>query len=224
MQQGYQCGMLWGASLAVGAEAYRRTNNVHQAQSVAIKATQYIMDSFIKRERTINCREITHCDFNSNWSFAKYFFSGRFLHCFDLAQKWAPEAVQSAMKGLNKIPPKNCGACINCASRVIQLMGGTEEEMAMVAGFAGGLGLSGSGCGALSAAIWKKSLDWCKENNKKSSFKNSNAKETIESFLTQETKILCSEITNRTFKNIDEYTAFIKAGGCTNLINSLSTQ
>ena len=24
LQQGYQCGMLWGASMAVGAEAYRR--------------------------------------------------------------------------------------------------------------------------------------------------------------------------------------------------------
>ena len=27
LQQGYQCGMLWGASMAVGAEAYRRNND-----------------------------------------------------------------------------------------------------------------------------------------------------------------------------------------------------
>ena len=35
-KQGYQCGMLWGASLAVGAEAYRRSDNRDQAIGVAI--------------------------------------------------------------------------------------------------------------------------------------------------------------------------------------------
>ena len=102
MQKGHQCGMLWGASLAIGAEAYRRCNNKNEAIRVAINATRHIMESFSKRENTINCRDITNCDFSNKWSYAKYFFSGRFLHCFDLAQKWAPEAVISAIEGLSK--------------------------------------------------------------------------------------------------------------------------
>jgi hypothetical protein len=214
--------MLWGASMAVGAEAYRRINNLNQAQVVAIQATQNIMASFYKRENTINCREITHCDFSSNWSFAKYMFSGRFLHCFDLAQKWAPEAVQTAMKSLNETPPDNAREFLNCASQVIKRMGGTEEEMVMVAGFAGGLGLSGSGCGALSAAIWKKSLEWCKDNNKKTSFKNPQAKEVMTRFYQENDEtILCSDISGERFSNISAHITYLKNGGCAKLIATL---
>ena len=33
-------------------------------------------------------------------------------------------------------------------------MGATDEQMVTVAGFAGGMGLSGKACGALAAAVW----------------------------------------------------------------------
>ena len=35
IRQGYQCGMLWGSTLAAGAEAYRRTEN--EGQSIALR-------------------------------------------------------------------------------------------------------------------------------------------------------------------------------------------
>ena len=57
MQKGHQCGMLWGASLAVGAEAYRNCENQNQAIAVSVNATQKLMMSFSERENTINCRE-----------------------------------------------------------------------------------------------------------------------------------------------------------------------
>ncbi len=41
---------------------------------------------------------------------------------------------------------------------------GTEEESIMVAGFAGGIGLSYNGCGALGAALWYKMLNWGENN------------------------------------------------------------
>jgi len=90
MQKGHQCGMLWGSALAVGAEAYRRCNDLDQAIGVAIIATQHVMASFLDMENTINCRDITHCDFSTRWSFAKYFFSGRILYCFKMANKFVP--------------------------------------------------------------------------------------------------------------------------------------
>ena len=46
-------------------------------------------------------------------------------------------------------------------------MGGTPEEIQAVAGFAGGLGLSGNGCGALAAALYQKALSLAKENPKR---------------------------------------------------------
>ena len=106
MQKGHQCGMLWGASLAVGAEAYHQCNNQNQSIRVAINATQRIMESFSKREHTINCRDITKCDFSNNLSFAKYFISGRFLHCFDLAENGLLKLYNQLLKGYHIRKPK----------------------------------------------------------------------------------------------------------------------
>ena len=47
---------------------------------------------------------------------------------------------------------------MSCASEVVKKMGTSNEEIVMVAGFAGGLGLSGSACGVLSAVISIKTL------------------------------------------------------------------
>ena len=48
---------------------------------------------------------------------------------------------------------------ISCASEVAAKMGASDEEMVMVAGFAGGLGLSGNACGAL-AVIRQGHFHW----------------------------------------------------------------
>jgi hypothetical protein len=223
MQKGHQCGMLWGASLAIGTEAYRICENKNEAIRVAVNATQNIMTSFSKREQTINCKDITRCNFSSKLSFAKYFFSGRFLHCFDLAQQWAPEAVKAAYDSLSNKETVSQKECMSCATEVARKMGASEEEMIMVAGFAGGLGLSGAACGALSAAIWMKSLQWCREELKKSPLKNSGSKRVLNTFYhSTDSKILCSDITGEQFKNIDNHTKFIKKGGCAGLINTLA--
>jgi hypothetical protein len=229
LQKGHQCGMLWGASLAAGAEAYRRCDDLNQAMRIAILATQNLMRSFEQRENTVNCREITRCDFSSRLSFAKYFFSGRFLHCFDLAEKWAPEAIEAALESL-AVPPedsKNAPTLnqpvLNCASEVARKMGASDEEMVMVAGFAGGLGLSGNACGALATTIWMGTLSWCRKYEEKSSMKNPNAKATLKSFEDFIGKrMLCTEIAGREFSSIDEHSTFIQIGGCASLIEKLA--
>jgi len=180
-QQGYQCGMLWGTSMAVGAEAFRRYEDVDKAIGVTIKATQHVMESFKKRTDTIECYDITNCDWSSKMSMAKYFFTGKFLSCFTLAEEWAPEAIEEAEEGLAKewgLPNE----CISCASEVAKNMGANAEEMVMVAGFAGGLGLSGNGCGALCAAIWMKNLARCKKSGK-TSYKDPDSDENIEKII-----------------------------------------
>ncbi|WP_378174984.1 C-GCAxxG-C-C family (seleno)protein [Aquimarina sp. SS2-1] len=223
MQKGHQCGILWGASLAVGAEAYRTCKDQNQAIQVAINATQHLITSFSKRESTINCRDITHCDFSSKLSMTKYMLTGRFLHCFKLAGQWAPEAVQAALKGLSNKNNEPSKACVSCATEVAKKMGASDEEMIMVAGFAGGLGLSGEGCGALAAAIWMKSLIWCQEEAKKSSLKNPYSKKLLDIFYhNTDSKIICSEITGKHFETIDDHTEFIKNGGCNKLIEILA--
>lgn len=222
MAKGYQCGMLWGASLAVGAECFKRFENRNEAIGVAILATQQLMQSFLKREESIDCKEITNCDFSSKLSFAKYILTGRVFHCFNLAEKWVPEAIETAKQSLKQEALELPQICISCASEVAKKMGANDEEMIMVAGFAGGLGLSGNACGALSAAIWMNSIKWCKENQKKSSFNNPNANSTLQKFIeTTKSEMLCEKISGQRFDTLEKHTEFIEKGGCRKLITVL---
>jgi len=222
MKKGYQCGMLWGASLAVGAEAYKVCAHRSQAIAVSIEATKILMDSFETHESTTQCREITHCDFESKLSFVKYMFSGHFLHCFQLAEYWAPEAVNKAKKAIQD-KPFEFEHAVSCATEVAQRMGASEKEMVMVAGFAGGLGLSGSGCGALSAALWMNALKWCREHESKSSTKDPKAKELMRAFkVFTDEKYLCKDISQTQFNSVKEHTDYIKNGGCRELIEELA--
>jgi hypothetical protein len=105
-------------------------------------------------------------------------------------------------------------------------MGGTEEESVMVAGFAGGLGLSGNACGALAAAIWFKMLLWSRDHPGKTPkmMKNPDVEAIINKFLTQtDSKMLCKDIAQKTFGNINEHTEYLKSGGCSELIETLAS-
>lgn len=224
MKQGYQCGMLWGSSLAVGAESFRRSENHDQAIGLAITATQHLMESFKDRTKSLDCLEITKCDWSSKLSMAKYFITGHFLSCFKLAAKWAPEAIQSATEGLSHKQADLPQRPISCASEVARKMGATDEEIVMVAGFAGGLGLSGNACGALTAAVWMNSLVWCRENpTGKAGYPNPAAAKTLEVFReAADYEFLCHKITGKRFETIDDHTEFIKNGGCDKLITALA--
>jgi len=222
MKQGYQCGMLWGASLAVGAEAYKTCTHTSQAIIVAVEATRSLMTSFVDQEQSSQCWEITRCDFTNNFSLAKYLFSGRFLHCFQMAEDWAPEAVATARKALDS-KPHNFDYSMSCATEVARKMGASDEEAIMVAGFAGGLGLAGSGCGALSAAIWMSALEWSRANEKGSATKDQHGKEILKSFLHQTDGLVqCKDICERGFDSLNEHTTYMMEGGCHSLIEQLS--
>lgn len=229
MLKGHQCGMLWGASLAVGAEAYRRSQNSDEAIRLAIIATQKLLESFSKRTNTINCRDITHSNMDSFFGLTKYMIKTMLQGmnnstCFNLAENWLPEAIQSAKEGLSQEATfSKTQKAISCATEVAKKMGATDEEQIIVAGFAGGLGLSGNACGALSTAIWLNSLKWVKENPDKSAFKNKNAKAALKVFNTEtNSEMLCQNLCQQQFKSVEEHTQFIKNGGCSKLIETLA--
>ncbi len=228
LQKGHQCGMLWGATLAIGAEAYRRGKDVDEAITLAIKTTQKLLESFTRRTNTVNCSEITGCNMDSFFGLAKYMLKVTLKgmnnsDCFNLAEDWVPEAIESARDGLSQnysdLPQKP----LSCASIVAEKMGATKEQMITVSGFAGGLGLSGEACGALSAAIWMTSLAWANEHPEKSAYKNKYAKDKLKIFNeATNNEMLCHKICGQQFKTIDEHTEFIKNNGCIKLIDALS--
>lgn len=228
-QKGYQCGMLWGAALAVGAESFRRHRDSSEAIASAITSSQFLVESFTKRTKSVNCRDITRVDFENRLDMAIYMFKTvmrGFIYspCFNLIVKWTPEAIQSANKGLSEKTIQS-QPCMSCATEVIKKMGASDEEAIMVAGFAGGIGLSGNGCGALSATIWYKMLDWGKKNPGKtpSYFNNQDVKIILRAFYIQtDSEMLCSKICGKQFTSIDEHTEYIRNGGCGKLIDALA--
>lgn len=228
MQKGHQCGMLWGATLAVGTESYRRCNDRDQAIGLAIKGSQKLIESFSKRTETVNCRDITHCKMDSFIGMTKFMVKTILKGmenstCFNLAEKWAPEAIESAKEGLMLQHTELPKDSISCASEVVRKMGGSDEEMVSVAGFAGGLGLSGNACGALSAAIWKNSITYGRIHPGKSTWSNRNAKNSLKAFNDEtDGEMLCHNICVRNFANIEDHTEFIKKGGCGRIINVLA--
>jgi YHS domain-containing protein len=230
MNTGHQCGMLWGSALAIGTEAYRITKDIDKSTDLTITTTKQLVNSFYNKCKTINCRTITGCKLDTKWGLLKFMLKTTLQgmknnKCFNLAEEWAPEAIGVAKKAVVLPAAKFTQKPISCASEVIRKMGGTQEEMAMVSGFAGGLGLSGKACGALSAAIWMKTLNWCKANKGKNPpyFNNPEAKKVLTTFKSEtKGKFLCTEICNQNFKDANYHYSFMKQGGCKELINKLA--
>ena len=223
MNQSQQCGMIWGA------ESYRRHKDQGLATAVAIRATKELITSFEKRSKTVNCAEILGYSLSNILGIARLMVSTTLKgmensKCFDLAEAWAPESIQSAREGLDRSDTPVTEKPMSCASEVVRKMGGSEEEILMVAGFAGGLGLSGNACGALSAAIWMQTLQWCRKNPGKMPpyFNNKPAKQILKTFkkLTG-SEMLCKNITGREFENINCHSSYLKSGGCEELMNGL---
>lgn len=223
VNHGYQCGMIWGASMGLGAESFRRCDTPEQATGLAINATRQMNASFAARAETHDCEDITGTDLTSKASSLKLLVSGKFVKCFRLADKWAPEALKTALEALAVDKESLPQEAISCASEVVRKMGGSKEEMAIVAGFAGGLGLSGNGCGALSAAIWRNTLTYCRNNPGKNPSPYIDANNTLEIFFKEtDYEFECHKICGTRFETTEEHTAFIQNGGCSKLIDALA--
>lgn len=223
-----QCGMLWGAALAVGAESYRRNNNHHQAITMAMVGSQHVVKSFVSRAKSANCRDIIGIDISNKPEIAGFMVKslpGGFMNmiCMNLADRWFPEAVISAKEGLSGTPAELPQAPKSCSCEVAEKMGASEEEKVMVAGFAGGIGFSGNACGALGAAIWLNTLNWCKNNPGESGYLNPEADKIMKNFTdTTGSECLCSRLSGKKFETLDEHTEYVENGGCNNLIELLA--
>ena len=96
---------------------------------------------------------------------------------------------------------------------------------AMAAGFAGGIGLSGGACGVLGAAIWITGIISMKEGAGKVDYKNPKAAGVIKRFVKcTGNEFECSKIVGRKFENISDHAAYLRAGGCSKIIEALAAE
>lgn len=223
IQHGYQCGMIWGAVLAAGAQIYERFGSCPEAESRAILAAQRLVKAFQSCTGEIDCYEIT--ELNRSATMLKmlyvFFIKGKTISCFWLSGRYAPLAYKEINAVLAEDKIKIPSQPVSCAAELARKMGATEKQVVMAAGLAGGIGLCGGACGALGAAIWIMTMN--KGLEEKLDFKDPKTLELIEkTFLTvSDNKFRCEEIVGKKFKSVDDHAEYMHTGGCSKLIEAL---
>jgi len=230
IHSGYQCGMLWGAALAAGAQAYRLLGSGPRAQAEAMMASHRLVESFRARTKEINCAEITEM----NWKapsqrqlvtqVLKFFMKGGPINCFGTAARYAPVAFSDIKATISEnsveVPPHP----VSCAALLAQKMGASDMHTVMASGFSGGIGLCGGACGALGAAIWIIGMNHLKEGDKDFAFNDPIAQAALERFLeSADYEFECSKIVGRKFENVADHARYLRSGGCSKIIEALAT-
>ena len=226
---GYQCGMLWGTTLAAGAQVYRLLGTGPQSETVSVVAAQRLVKSFSARDNKINCLDITGVEWKQPskrlyiLQIFKYFIKGGPIGCFRMAGRYAREAYNEINSALSEKYVEIPSPPISCAAVVAQKMGASDMQTVMAAGLAGGIGLSGGTCGALGATIWIIGMEGRKEQVDKKVIK-SRIDNTIDRFnKSVGSKFECSEIVGRRFNNIFDHADYLHNGGCSKIIEVLAT-
>lgn len=223
LQQGYQCGLLFGTVFAMGARAYQEETHENKRTALAIQSSQALLKSFISIANSDNCQDITDTDFQKKKEFAKYMISGKFISCLKLADRWAPVAIKAAIDAFNYDSSTLDEKALSCTSILAKKWGASEKKISIVAGLAGGLGLSGNACGALSTLIWLKTLAQIKETGK-AAYNDPKLLKLVEDFLKETNfEFECKDICGKQFESIQDHRQYLENGGCESLINRLSS-
>jgi len=230
MQNGYQCGMLWGAALAAGAQAYRLLGPGAQAQTEAIVASQKLVESFRARNKEINCAEITEMNWKASsqrqlvTQVLRFFIKGGPIGCFSMAARYAPVAFRDINSTISEKPVEAPPHPVSCAAMLAQKMGVSEMHIVMAAGFAGGIGLSGGACGALGAAIWIIGMNSTQEEMGKL-FENPRLLAAMDRYLqSADYEFECAKIVGRKFENVADHASYLRDGGCSKIIEALAVR
>jgi len=223
---GYQCGMLWGAALAAGAQAYRLLGPGALAETAAILTTQRLVEAFRNHtKQKINCVEITGLNLQGKSEaqpILKFILKGGPIFCFRLAAKYAQDTYDEITRTFTENHSEAPESPVSCASMLAEKMGASEMHTVMAAGFAGGIGLSGAACGALGAAVWITVMN---DPTEKAGGLGSNPRvnEVFSRFAsTTGNKFACSEIVGRRFEDVEQHASYLRDGGCAQIIQALA--
>lgn len=219
VRNGYQCGMVWGAALAAGAEAYRCFGVGPRAETAALVAARRIVESFRAQNGAVDCFDLTGTDFGSTAQTWKYLVSGKPVACFRMAARWAPVAFAEARAALGEDHAGAPPAPVSCSALVAARLGASDLHEVMAAGLAAGVGLSGGACGALGAAIWLDAMG----GGGGSRALEARATRIVERFLEASGhRFECAEIVGRRFADVADHAAYLRDGGCAAIVEALS--
>jgi len=226
LNHGFQCGMLWGASLAAGAEAYERLGAGTKAEVAAVMTTQRLVEKFKARSGDkINCIDIIGLNMQDNSGALKFILKGGPIGCMRIIASYTPEAFEEIDSTLTVDDFEALAPPVSCAAKVVKAMGASDEHAVMAAGFAGGIGLSGGACGAMGAAIWITALNSSEDWTLEIGSTPDEGQEIIDRFVeASDIEFECCEIVGRKFENIGDHADYMRAGGCSEIIEALAAQ
>ena len=224
---GYQCGMLWGAALAAGAQAHRLYGSGEKAQTAAVLASQELVESFHGHSKNeINCLEISNLNMQGKTdgrAILKFFLKGGPIGCFRMSARYAPDVFQGINEVYAEVDFNVPSPPVSCAAMFAKKMGASELHTAMVAGFAGGIGLSGGGCGVLGAAIWLTGIMNKPVEMEGFSYSGTWVSDVIEQYLeAADYEFECAEVVGRKFENVEDHNEYLAEGGCSKLIDKFA--
>jgi len=225
-QMGFQCGQVWGAALAAGAQAYQLFGPGPQAEAAAVSAAQRLTTSFRTSYKSINCLEVTELDWKNakGKQILKFFLRGGPLRCFSMTASYARAAFSEINAAFSDKHLEAPAPPISCAAMLARKMGASDLHTVMTAGLAGGIGLSGGACGALGAAIWLIEMKRVQDGTGQVEYNSPEATEAIDRFVqSADGEFECAKITGRKFENVADHAGYLRAGGCAKIIEALAS-
>jgi hypothetical protein len=224
VQHGYQCGMIWGSTLAAGAEAYRLFGAGPEAETRAIIAARRLLDAFRALNHHTDCFDITNLDNQSSTMkmIAVFLIKGQTIGCFRMAARYAPVAFREINAAMSAPTVEAPSAPASCAAMLARRMGAGDQHAVMAAGLAGGIGLSGGACGALGAAIWIDGMNILGYGGTVR-YKSPSALDAIGRFLScTDYEFECTQIAGRKFESIGDHAGYLRDGGCVKVLDVLA--
>jgi hypothetical protein len=230
--QGYQCGMLWGMTMAAGAKAYRTYGPGAEAETAALITAQQLVPTFrgCNKNKDINCEGIIGFGIQEKMSpgkTIKFILTGKLNGVVGCLTTMAGKSAKAAYRKINEnIRLENHftvnEAPVSCTARFAQMAGANDIHQVMAAGLAGGIGLCGGGCGVLGTAIWLNEINQLKNGADRKTF-NDRAKKIVDKFLkAADYEIECEKIAGRIFQSGADHAAYLRDGGCGKILETMA--
>jgi hypothetical protein len=224
-QLGYQCGQVWGSALAAGARAYDLFGGGAAGQAAALHASGRLIARFGRSYGSVNCSDLIGMEWKEIdlAHFAKYVARGGPVKCFSMTAGFGKATRAEIDAALAEERPAGAALPVSCAALLAERRGASERHATMLAGFAGGVGLSGEGCGALGAALWLAALDETRRGGNVD-LMNPRHMAVVEKFLGAiDGGFECAAIVGRKFADPQEHAAYVAAGGCARILDVLAS-
>ncbi|MDP6346526.1 MAG: C-GCAxxG-C-C family protein [Alphaproteobacteria bacterium] len=239
MHQGQACGHLWGAALAAGIRAAETSRDEHIRSAATLHAAIRLAERFSDDGWAFSCRENIGADLTSLNGRLRYLRSDKPRACGRKALAWASDADAAIDAALAEFDPDAVDKpCANCAVECLRGIAAPAEvpadDRCVVAGLAGGLGLTGNVCAAISVGVFALSLRHYADrgNRPRDGMLRAAIQELdlidlglrrrprrlLGDFAARFGGLRCVDIVGRRFDGIDDHTRHVADGGCQEVI------